>query len=83
MRASGSSGGHNGLQSIIDHLGTQDVPRLRVGIGSAMPSGMTAHVLGRFTAEEMAVLDETVSRAVEAIEFAQANGLPAAMNKFN
>jgi len=81
LRPGGSSGGHNGLQSILDHVG--DVPRLRVGIGAASGSGLTGHVLGRFTADELPVLEESLARAVEAIDYAQANGLEAAMNKFN
>ena len=81
LRAGGSSGGHNGLQSILDHIG--DVPRLRVGIGVADGRGMTQHVLGRFAVEELPILNETLARAVEAIDFAQQNGLAAAMNKFN
>ena len=81
IRPGGSSGGHNGLQSIINHLG--DVPRLRVGIGSANEGAMTGHVLGRFTAEETGVIEESLERAVEAIDFANQNGIEAAMNKFN
>ena len=81
IRPGGSSGGHNGMQSILDHIG--EVPRLRVGIGAASGSGMTGHVLGRFTSDEQPVLEESLARAVEAIDYAQANGLEAAMNKFN
>jgi PTH1 family peptidyl-tRNA hydrolase len=81
FRPGGSSGGHNGLQSIIDHVG--DVPRLRVGIGAASGGEMTGHVLGRFTAEEMPVLGESLTRAVEAVDYACEKGIEAAMNKFN
>ena len=80
IRPGGSSGGHNGLQSILDHVG--DVPRLRVGIGAAT-GGMTGHVLGRFTAEETEVLGESLARAVEAIDSACSHGIEAAMNQFN
>lgn len=84
LRASGSAGGHNGLQSLLDHLGGGgDLPRLRVGIGAAPGRAMTSHVLGRFTREEEAALAESLARAVEAIDFAQAHGLAAAMNRFN
>lgn len=83
IREKGSAGGHNGLQSILDHLGTRDVPRLRVGIGAAGPGEATGHVLGRFAVDERPLLDQALDRAVEAIRFAQDHGLPAAMNRFN
>ncbi|MEI6351421.1 MAG: aminoacyl-tRNA hydrolase [Verrucomicrobiota bacterium] len=82
FRPNGSAGGHNGMQSIIDHLGSQAIPRLRIGIGSAS-GGMVNHVLGRFSADELPVLEETLDRAVDAIGFAQTQGLQAAMNQFN
>ncbi len=83
LRASGSAGGHNGMQSILVHLGTQAVPRLRVGIGAANGRELTNHVLGRFTADETPTLDESLACAVDAIDFTQQNGIEAAMNKFN
>lgn len=83
LRASGSAGGHNGLQSIIEHLGTSEVPRLRIGIGSAEPAGAIGHVLGRFAASEKEALEDSLSRAVEAIGVAQSRGLAAAMTTFN
>ncbi len=82
LRTTGSAGGHNGMQSIIDRLGTAAIPRLRVGIGS--PScEMTSHVLGRFSSDELPAISESITRAVEAIDYAQTAGLEAAMNKFN
>lgn len=83
IRERGSHGGHNGLRSIIDHLGTQDVPRLRFGIGQADPGSATGHVLGRFAVDERPLVEQSVDRAVEAIRFAQENDLPSAMNRFN
>lgn len=83
FRPDGSAGGHNGMQSIIDHLGTQAVPRLRIGIDSAAPGGMVGHVLGRFRPEELPELETALDRAVDAIAFAQNRGLQAAMNQFN
>jgi PTH1 family peptidyl-tRNA hydrolase len=82
LRPSGSSGGHNGLQSIIDRLGTPAIPRLRIGIGSAA-AGTVEHVLGRFTLAEREPLEQSLTRAVEAIDCAQSRGLDAAMNAFN
>lgn len=83
FRGNGSAGGHNGLQSVIEHLGTNAVARLRVGIGSAQPGEAVGHVLGRFRAEEKTTLTETLDRALEAIDCAQTKGLPAAMNTYN
>ena len=81
LRPDGSAGGHNGLQSVLDHLGS--VARLRVGIGAAEPGQAVGHVLGRFTLEEKPVLDETLDRALAAIDRAQTHGLAAAMTAFN
>lgn len=83
FRKGGSAGGHNGLRSILEHLGTQSVPRLRVGIGAANERSLTGHVLGRFRSEERELLETSLSRALEAVNFAQAHGLGAAMNQFN
>ncbi len=82
LRANGSAGGHNGLQSVIEHLGTQSIPRLRVGIGAA-PGEATGHVLGRFDLEEKAALEQTLDRALEAIDCVREKGLEAAMNAYN
>jgi PTH1 family peptidyl-tRNA hydrolase len=82
FRPSGSSGGHNGLQSVIEHLGTPAVPRLRIGIGSAERSTVD-HVLGRFALAERESLAQSLDRALEAIDFAQSRGLEAAMNTYN
>lgn len=82
FRPGGSSGGHNGLKSVAEHLGTQSVPRLRIGIGGA--SGDTVdHVLGRFALAEREPLEQSLERAVEAVDFAQNRGLEAAMNHYN
>ena len=83
FRSSGSAGGHNGLQSVIDHLGTLTVARLRVGIGAAEPQEAVEHVLGCFRTEEKEMLSETIDRAVAGIECAQSEGLAVAMNTFN
>ena len=81
IRPGGSAGGHNGMKSVLCQVG--DVPRLRVGIGTETGGGMIDHVLGRFNADEIPLLDESIERAIEAIDFACANGIEAAMNKFN
>ncbi len=82
LRAGGSSGGHRGLQSILEHFGAPAVPRLRIGIGAAA-DGATGHVLGRFAVEEREALAQSLDRALAAIDCAQAQGLDVAMNTFN
>lgn len=84
LRAKGSAGGHNGLRSIIEALGTTEFPRLRIGIGRP-PEGTdpAEYVLTRFSAEEQRALDEALDRAVEALETAIAEGIGVAMNRFN
>jgi PTH1 family peptidyl-tRNA hydrolase len=82
FRKDGSAGGHNGLKSIVEHLGTPCIPRLRVGIGSAERDAVD-HVLGRFTLEERPALEQSLDRALEAIDCARTRGLEAAMNAYN
>ncbi|MFH0803207.1 MAG: aminoacyl-tRNA hydrolase [bacterium] len=84
LRAGGSAGGHKGLISIIETLGTKDFPRLRVGIGNP-PPGMDArdYVLEPPGAEETAALEAGVEEAAEAVVCFLKEGLPAAMNRFN
>ena len=68
LRRQGSSGGHNGLQSIIEHMG-QDFTRLRIGIGPAAPEeDLAAYVLARFSRGEKAALGEVIEKAVQALE---------------
>ena len=83
LRAQGSSGGHNGLESIFEHFGTEVVARLRVGIGAAPVQGATDYVLSRFFEEEQPLLDATIRRAADAVKCAIDKGLIAAMNLFN
>jgi PTH1 family peptidyl-tRNA hydrolase len=83
IRPDGSSGGHNGLESIIMQFGTEEIPRLRIGIGSAPMEGSVDYVLGRFFEEEQPVLRSTIDRADDAVKCAIDNGLVSAMNTFN
>jgi len=83
IRTKGSSGGHNGLESIFEHFGTEALPRLRVGIGAAPSQGSVDYVLGRFFEEEQSILDATIKRAAAAVKCAVDKGLFAAMNLFN
>ncbi len=83
FRTRGSSGGHNGIASIIETLGTEAFPRLKIGIGSARGEEMVSHVLGRFSPAEQPELEDSLNRVEKAIALAQARGLEAAMNQFN
>jgi len=82
IRASGSAGGHNGMRSVINHLGTQDFPRLRIGIGAGV-KGTVKHVLGKFRDEERSELEKSVKNAVLALAVIIEQGLPEAMTRFN
>jgi PTH1 family peptidyl-tRNA hydrolase len=83
LRAEGGTGGHNGLESIIVHLATEAIPRLRIGIGAAPNEGSVDYVLGRFFEEERPVVEKTVARAAEAVKCAIDKGVLSAMNLFN
>ena len=82
MRADGSSGGHNGLKSIIDVLGT-GFPRLRIGIGRGGEHDAIDRVLGRFSSEEEQTLPELIDRAVAGVETWLESGVVAAANLVN
>ena len=83
LRGRGGSGNHNGLESVIAQFGTEEIPRLRVGIGAAPREGSVDYVLGRFFDEEKPIVRATIDRAVRALKYAIDNGLLSAMNTFN
>jgi PTH1 family peptidyl-tRNA hydrolase len=83
LRARGGPGGHNGLESIIVQFGTEEIPRLRIGIGAAPREGSVDYVLGRFFDEEKPLVRATIDRTVEALKCTIDNGLVSAMNTFN
>lgn len=83
LRVQGGSGGHNGLDSIIAQFGTEDIPRMRIGIGAAPREGFVDYVLSRFFDEEKPVVRSAIDRAVEALKCAIDKGLVSAMNTFN
>ena len=83
LRLDGSSGGHNGLDSIFMHLGTDAIPRLRIGVGSPPQGAAVDYVLGRFFEEERPVMEEAVARAVAALKCTIDKGVVSAMNTFN
>jgi len=90
LRQSGSSGGHKGMNSIISALGSQDFPRIRVGIGrpqgekrSITEDAIVNYVLSDFNPQEEAIVKPVVAKVAEAIDCFLTQGIEAAMNKFN
>ncbi len=90
LRLSGSAGGHNGMKSAIAHLGTQEFPRLRIGIGK--PKNVTAesgdpktisHVLGKFSPTESKLMTQMLDLVVETVEISLKQGIEKAMNLYN
>lgn len=85
IRAGGSAGGHNGLKSIIQHMGTDQFPRLKIGIGSKPHPDydLADWVLGKFSPEDRKLVDAAVKRAADAVECIMTEGLMKGMSKFN
>ena len=83
VRQGGGPGGHNGLESVILQFGTEEVPRLRVGIGPAPAEGSSDYVLSSFFEEQNPLVKSTVERAAEAVKCAIDKGVVSAMNTFN
>jgi PTH1 family peptidyl-tRNA hydrolase len=83
IRERGSSGGHNGLQSIIDHFGTTEIPRIRLGIKTEEMDDWSDFVLGEFKRSEQKIVDEMLELSFEAVDLTLTNGITAAMNRFN
>ena len=83
FREKGSAGGHNGIRSLIEHFGGDGFPRLKVGIGGAEGDNMVGHVLGNFREEERELLENTLARAVAAVQLALSQGLAAAASFYN
>lgn len=96
IRARGSAGGHNGLKSVIAHVGTEDFVRVRVGVGRPAASAsrkqageaganddMVNHVLSKFSPDEKKTIADAIERATEAVAHIVEHGVDKAMNKFN
>lgn len=81
FREQGSAGGHNGIRSLIEHLGTDVFPRLKIGIGASQPGNMVGHVLGKFSPDEKPLLENTLATALEAVQLARSKGIAAAANQ--
>jgi len=83
-RTGGGAGGHNGLKSVINSMGTQEFPRLRVGVGRGdAGKNLSNFVLGRFSDQEHEIISAAVSRAADASEVFITQGIGPAMNMFN
>ena len=83
-RARGSAGGHNGLKSVIAHLGDDAFPRLRIGVGRGeQQRDLADHVLSRFEKDEAAEVERMTARAADAAEMFITSGIEAVMNAFN
>lgn len=84
VRPKGSAGGHNGIKSIIANLGTENFPRVRVGVGEKPKQmDLAAYVLGRFSKSEAEIMDEAYDKACKAVATIIREGVDSAMNKFN
>lgn len=84
IRQKGSAGGHNGIKNIISHLGTQEFPRIKVGVGAKPPRmDLADYVLSRFSQGEQKLMEEAFKEAAEAAVMIMTEGLDRAMNHFN
>ncbi|WZL72822.1 aminoacyl-tRNA hydrolase [Clostridiaceae bacterium 35-E11] len=83
LRSKGSAGTHNGMRSIIYEIQLDDFPRVRIGIGKPQHGNLADYVLGRFSQEEIEIVNQTIKRAAEAIEDAVKEGINMAMSRYN
>ena len=83
IRKKGSSGGHKGVESIIQNIGTQEFIRVRIGIGRDPFVPTEKYVLSKFRKEEIQVIKETIQRAAESVQSIISDGVERAMNRFN
>ncbi len=83
FREKGSAGGHNGIKSILQHLGSDTFSRLKLGIGNSHPEAMVGHVLGQFSPDERPVLENMLAMALDAVHLARSEGIAAAANRFH
>lgn len=83
IRKDGGSGGHRGINSIIEHTGSNDFPRIRLGIGRPLDGNIADYVLTPFSEGETGTLDDMLTRGVASIEALVSRGIDYAMNSFN
>lgn len=84
IREKGSAGGHNGMKNIIAHLGTEEFPRLRIGVGMKPPKmDLADYVLSHFSEDEQALMNQGYDKACEALKLLLLDDIPQAMNQYN
>lgn len=83
FKQNGSHGGHNGVRSLIDHFGSENFPRLKIGIEGAAGEALVGHVLGNFKPNERELVENTLATAADAVQFALSSGIESAANQFN
>jgi len=83
FRQKGSHGGQNGVKSIINHLGSNEFPRLKLGVGKASGAALTGHVLGKFPPHEREVVENMLATASKAVLLSLTHGVEAAANQYN
>ena len=83
LRYKGSAGGQNGLKNVIQHLGSEAIARIRIGVGGAQPGGLVGHVLSKFRKEEQETIQIAYQAAADAVECALKEGFDNAMNRYN
>ena len=84
LRPKGSAGGHNGIKSVIEYLGTEEFDRVKIGVGAKPEGGdLIDHVLSRFDRETQPLIREAIDRAAMAVEMVLENGIEAAMGEYN
>lgn len=84
FRAKGGSGGHNGMKSLIAHLGTETLSRCKIGVGRPVVGDVVSHVLTKFTEEEQVIIDQGIKKAVQGMKaFISSGDIIDVMNQFN
>ena len=84
LRRKGSAGGHNGIKSVIEATGSQDFPRLRIGVGRPQEgTGQVEHVIGPMERDDRRVVDDAVERAADAVTYLLCEGVDETMSRFN
>jgi PTH1 family peptidyl-tRNA hydrolase len=83
FREKGSAGGHNGIKSILQHLGNDLFPRLKLGIGTSQPGEIVGHVLGKFSPDEQPILENMLATALDAVQLARSQGIATAAQRYH
>ena len=83
FREKGSAGGHNGIKSILQHLGNDLFPRLKLGIGTSEPGEIVGHVLGKFSPDEQPILENMLATALDAVQLARSQGIATAAHRYH